>query len=342
MTLPKKIGRYEVIGHIGTGGMSELLAAKVRGIRGFERKVAIKWMNPELASHGDFVRLFLAEACLSGMMHHPNVVQVYDVGEHDGRFYMLMEYVPGCDLRSLFKSAVSKGSALPYGVALQIIHGAAAGLHYAHEMTDAKGQSIGIVHRDVAPSNLFVSDDGFVKMLDFGLAGATGNDLPNGYVIGTVPYLSPERVRGLRADRRADIYGLGIILYELTTGQKLFRGGDPFPRIARGAIPRPIGFRRGYPPAIERIVMRAVHRDPSQRYQTALELQLDLEATATQLGLVMSALRVAQFAKRVCIQQLSRAPTSPWVSPTDRVPKQLPPERLPAASRPRPLSDRRL
>ena len=258
MTLPNRIGRYEVIGHIGNGGMAELLVAKVRGIRGFERLVAIKWINSELASHGDFVRLFLAEACLGGRMHHPNVVQVYDVGEQGGRYYMVMEYIPGCNLRALFRSATTKGTSMPYGVAMQIIHDAAAGLHYVHELTDSEGRPHNIVHRDVAPSNMLVSDEGFVKMVDFGLAGTVRPELPNGYVIGTVPYLAPERVRGQHVDRRADIYGLGIVLYELTTGQRLFRGADPFPRIARGAIPRPVGFRRGYPAAIERIVMQVI------------------------------------------------------------------------------------
>jgi len=282
-----RVGRYELLRHLATGGMAELFLARAVGIADFEKLLVLKRILPRYAEDALFVRLLLDEARLAATLHHSNIVQVYEVGRAEGTYYFTMEFVHGRDLRQVFQRSAG---ALPLEHALGIVTEAAAGLHHAHEKRGADGMPLGIVHRDVSPSNLLVGFDGGVKLGDFGIARATLEkqaDATSG--AGKAPYMSPEQVLELPLDRRSDIFSLGVILHELLTGKRLFSGSDAevMERVTQEAI-RPPSTLAELPPELDRVAARALARDRADRYATADELRADLEACARQRGLFFS------------------------------------------------------
>lgn len=281
MSHPSKIGRYHVIGRIASGGMAEILLAKVLGPGGFERPVVIKRVLPHLVNQREFRDMFLDEARIVAAIHHHNVVQVHELGLEDDELYLVMEYLAGESVRSLAKRAVARNVPLDLGLCAHIIAEACAGLHAAHEFTGPDGKPLHVVHRDVCPNNLFVSYDGTVRVVDFGIAQAVDRHTLTeaGQVKGKAAYMSPEQCLRQPVDRRTDVFALGVVLYELSTGHRLF-GGALESRILsclqQEQVQTPSSVVRGYPPELEQICMRALRFDPAERFATAEDMRREL------------------------------------------------------------------
>jgi len=298
-----RVGRYELVRRLAVGGMAELYLARQPGIGGFQKLVALKRILPQFARSSDFVAMFLDEARLAATIQHANVAQVYDLGRDEHGLYFTMEYVHGEDVRAIVNAAIRRDGELPLAVALAIAANAAAGLHAAHELTDEHGTLVGLVHRDVSPSNVLVSYGGCVKLIDFGVAKAAGRQQETraGTLKGKIAYMSPEQCAGKGVDRRSDVFALGVILFEMTTGTRLFTsdGGDYalIKKVVEEDAPLPSSRRDGYPLELEGIVMRALRRDPAERYPSAQALQLDLERFARRAGLSTSMTELGAFVR---------------------------------------------
>lgn len=295
-----RLGKYEILRFIAEGGMGELYVARASGIEGFEKTVALKRILSRFATRDAHVKMFLDEAKLAATLHHPNIVQVFDIGDERGVLFFSMEYVHGTDVRTLLDAARTAGRPMPIEAALEIAQGVAAGLHHAHQA--------GVIHRDVSPSNVLVAHDGGVKVTDFGVAKMehTG-DTKSGVLKGKVAYMSPEQCRGDVLDRRSDVFAIGILLYELTTLDKPFGGSTEFATmehiVHRDAEP-PSAKHSDYDPELEAITMRALRRDRDERYPTAQDLLRDLRAFARDRKLDVSSLAIEahlreQFGDRV-------------------------------------------
>ena len=246
--------------------------------------------------------MFLDEARLAALLHHQNIAQVYDIGREGSTYFFSMEYLHGHDVRALLKHAYENGQTIPLEHTLTIVSRAAAGLHHAHELRDVDGKPLQIVHRDVSPANLFVTCDGGVKLVDFGIARAAqrSTETRTGSLKGKISYMSPEQCIGRKLDRRSDIFSLGIVLYELSTVSRLFRATQEsdyviMDRIVKGRFPPPSAIRKDYPPELEAIVMRALAIDPDARYQTAQEMLLEIERYAADARLPLSPTALANY-----------------------------------------------
>ena len=280
------LGRYRLLHPLGHGGMATVFLGRKVGAAGFEKLAAIKVIHPHLAAEPDFVEMFLDEARIAARLHHPNVVQILDLGEADGRSYMVMEYVEGDSVASLAKALADRGERLPLPAVLQIVDDAAAGLSAAHALQDADGNPLHLVHRDVSPHNLLVSKDGWVKVVDFGIAKAVGrrSTTLTGQLRGKVPYMAPEQARGEPLDARTDVFALGVVFWELLAGRRLFEGKTEaavLERVLACEVPR----LSDVPDAVVRVVERALAADREDRYPDADALRRDvraalLEATA--------------------------------------------------------------
>src|SRR3954452_20431852 len=317
----RPIGRYEPIRRLAVGGMAEIYLARLLGvgIEGFERLVVLKRILPQHALDPELLRMFLDEARLSATLTHPHITEVYDVGSDGDAPFFAMEYVHGANLRELMRAhARSAGQApaavvpLELGHAIEIVAAAAAGLHYAHDRLGPGGEALGIVHRDVSPSNVLVSYDGAVKVSDFGIAkwAFQRTRTQEGTLKGKFAYMSPEQCRARPVDRRSDIFALGAILYELTTGSAAFAGAselDILNQIATGraappAWPAAMGT---YPPALSQIVLRALAPEPADRFQTMQELQIALESFARAAGVALSTVALASYLQELFADELA-------------------------------------
>ena len=305
LTKGTKLASYELVMRIGRGGMATVWVAREHaGDPAQDRLVAIKAMLADLADEPEFVRMFLDEVRLVRSIRHPNIVDVYDVGEEDGVMWMAMEWVEGESLHSVIAEA-GKRRAIPAEIAVRVIADAAAGLHAAHELRDVHGVLQNLVHRDVSPHNILISTAGTVKLVDFGVAKAVGRlsgSTRSGQLKGKFGYMSPEQASGQSVDRRSDVFALGIVLYELTTSRRLFRGDSDLGTlrlVTGGQIPRPSRIDPSYPPALERVVMKALERNVDRRYQSAAELESDLREFLKAERIVVPASGVAGLLKRV-------------------------------------------
>ena len=301
---PITLGKYQLLKRIAAGGMAEIFVAKVTGISGFEKIVVVKRILPQLATNREFIQMFLDEARIAATLHHPNIVQMYDIGAVDGNYFISMEYLHGEDVRTLMKALRQQGDGLPLEHALSIVIGLSAGLHYAHEKVGFDGKHLGIVHRDVTPQNVFITYDGSIKIVDFGIAKASNrlNETRFGTLKGKIPYMSPEQCRSDPLDRRSDVYAIGIMLYELTTGYRLYKGNSEFDimkKIVEGEVAPPTTLRPSYPKELERIVMKVLAKDKADRYQSGQELQADLEAFVRESRLGMSPIALSSFMHKV-------------------------------------------
>jgi serine/threonine protein kinase len=297
-SLPDQFGKYSLLGHLATGGMAEVYVARQVGLKGFEKIVVIKRVRPELEGDLETTDFFLDEARLVATLEHPNIAQVYEIGFVNGAYFFVMEYVHGADLRQVLESSSKRNEPLPLGDAIYIASHVAAALHYAHEKRDRDGNPLHIIHRDISPSNVLLSHDGAVKLCDFGIAKAKKRsaETTRGLVKGKYPYMSPEQCVQEPLDRRSDIFAMGTLLYELTTMTRLYRRANDFETL-RAIIdeppPRPSIRIADYPADLERIVLRALAKDPGERQQTAQELQLELEDFAREHKLQQSSVRIA-------------------------------------------------
>ena len=295
-----KLGKFELIRQIAVGGMAELYLARTMGIEGFEKLVVVKRILPQYADNQQFVSMFLNEARLSATLHHANIAQVYDIGVEDGDYFFSMEYIHGEDLGRLHATGLENGVPMSLDAALTLVAGLCAGLHYAHTKAGPDGKPLEVVHRDVSPSNVIVSYDGGVKLVDFGIARAgSAPTTTRGGLKGKIAYMSPEQCKGDgKLDRRSDIFSIGTILYELTTGRLPFPDDNEYAvlnSIVNVDVPRPSTIVPSYAPALETIVLKALARDAAHRYATALELQKEIEDFAHENRLRVSPLVLARL-----------------------------------------------
>ncbi len=303
------IGRYTIRFHVASGGMASVYLAIFRAGSRFEKWVALKVVHPHLAAERGFIDMFLDEARIVSRLNHPNVCTVFDSGETGGRYYLAMEYLHGATLADLVREAVMKNR-MNLDAMARIVADAARGLHAAHELRDSMDRPLELIHRDVSPQNIFVLADGVAKVLDFGIARSRdrlGPETEAGQVKGKLAYMSPEQLSQKTVDRRADVFALGVVLWEATLGRRLFRRDSPAHTIAairECKVPAPHTIDPSYPPALEAIVMRALCRESSDRYQTADLMARDADAFVSSRTAVRGPSDVADYTRALFGQEL--------------------------------------
>jgi serine/threonine-protein kinase len=281
---PRTVGRYLVYGEIASGGMATVHFGRLTGAAGFARSVAIKRLHPQYARDPDFVKMFLDEARLAARIAHPNVVSTLDVVATDDELFLVMDYVRGASLAQLSRTLRNRGERIPPRMATGIIAGVLHGLHAAHEAKSETGKRLDIVHRDVSPQNVLVGTDGVARVLDFGVAKAAGRmqTTRDGQLKGKLSYMAPEQLQGGAVTRRADVYAASVVLWEALTGERLFKGdneGNVLARVLEGQTPAPSSIVPGLPLELDRVVLRGLQRDPSNRYATAREMAQEIDAS---------------------------------------------------------------
>lgn len=310
--MPTRFGKYTLLRKLAKGGMAEIYLAIQKSVAGFEKLLVIKRILPAMNQDGAFIEMLLHEARIAATLSHPNIVQIFDVGQADGQYFIAMEHVHGEDLRSIVRQMKKKAVLeFPLEHALAIVLGTCAGLAYAHEKRDLDGSHLAIVHRDISPQNVVVTFTGDVKIVDFGIAksdGRIGEQTKSGKLKGKVPYMSPEQARGEDIDGRSDIFATGTMLFELTTGRRLFKGQSEYETlklICERDYPRPSDIHPDYPPELEAIVLRALAKDPADRYQSAREMQADIEAFIRSHRIAVSSLALNQFMQSLFEEKLA-------------------------------------
>jgi serine/threonine-protein kinase len=299
---PCRIGRYELVDVLGKGGMASVYVGRLAGPAGFEKLVAVKIIHPHLLDEREFVSMFLDEARIAACIQHPNVAAITEMGEDDGLLYMVGELVQGESLRAVMRRAREERALLPPGISAYLVAKVCDGLHAAHELTDGAGRPCHIVHRDVSPQNVLVSYGGHVKLIDFGVAQARDRitHTQTGTIKGKIGYLSPEQLRGQPLDRRSDVFSAGVVLYQLLTGTHPFPGESDLQRldrIARAEFTPPRELEPSVPPALERVAVRALARDPADRFPTAAAMAQALGEANRETGERIGATRLAAMMK---------------------------------------------
>jgi serine/threonine protein kinase len=276
------LGRYHVDQLLARGGMGEVYLGRISGAHGFVRPVVIKVIRTELVADERVALMFVDEARLAAGLHHRNIVQIIDFDLFDGGAFLVTEYVAGCDLRMLLHHL---RAAPPLEIAVTILAELATGLDAAHDARDGEGAPLSLVHRDVSPGNVLLGIHGEIKVADFGIAKARSRSYHtvSGSIKGKAPYMAPEQILGEPIDRRADVFSLGVLLFELTTRTRLYSAhgnATAMKQILEGTVPDPAARRPGYPPELAEIVRRALARHPGARYPTARAFADDLDRVA--------------------------------------------------------------
>ena len=275
-------GPYRLLERVAVGGMAEVFRAKRSGVEGFEKVVAVKRILSHLSDNKEFVDMFIDEAKMVAGLTHPNIVQIFDLGKIDRSYYIAMEYVHGRDLRTILRRARERNVPVPLELSAFVVSRVCAALEYAHRKRDESGQPMLLVHRDVSPQNILLSFEGDVKLTDFGIAKAASKAsiTDKGALRGKLLYMSPEQAWGKPMDRRSDVFSLGIVFYEMLTGQKPFLGNSEMSileTVRECRVPPPTTLNPKIPEKVERVAMKALERDPEVRYQDAGEMHRDLE-----------------------------------------------------------------
>ncbi|HYH99563.1 protein kinase domain-containing protein [Hyalangium sp.] len=307
VTTPRRFGNYVLIRKLAEGGMAEIYLAKQLGAEGFERDVVLKCMLDHLTQYREFVSMFLDEARLAARLHHPNIVQITDLGVADNRYYICMEYLAGDDLDAVIAAAHYQREGVPIPIAARIILSTLEGLEFAHGYQE-QGQPLGLVHRDISPSNIFVTYQGTVKVLDFGIAKASSRmtQTQPGLLKGKWGYMSPEQARGEPTDARSDLFSLGVTFHELLTARRVFERDNEIGvllALMAQPIPPPSHTRPEVPPALDRIVMKALERRAEDRYASAAEMRADLEEFLRVTPSVPGVSQLAQYMQRLFGQE---------------------------------------
>ncbi len=305
------LGRYRIIDEIGLGGMASVHLARVDGLGGFQRWFAIKRIHPHLVEDETFVNMFLDEANVAARISHPNVATVFELGKHEDTYWIAMEYLHGEPLREVMRRTEEMGATMPPEIACRVIAEAADGLHAAHELQGKDGEKLNLIHRDVTPHNLFVTYEGVTKVVDFGIAKFQDRmaSTQAGTLKGKLAYMSPEQVQGESIDRRTDIFALGVVLWELTTGQRLFRMDsdlDTLAKVQECNIPPPSTMVRGYPLDLEKILMQALAKNRDERFSTAREFSRALQSLLTRRGLFIANDEVASYMASIFVDRIAK------------------------------------
>lgn len=295
-----KLGKYDIVMQIGQGGMATLFLARIRGPEGFQKLVALKQIHRQLVADEKFVRMFLDEARIAALIDHPNVATIFDLGEAKGCHYMAMEYIHGQSLMDILKAATRLPGHLKWSHAAWIIAEAARGLHAAHELHNADGKPLQVVHRDISPHNVLVSYDGHVKLVDFGIAYAAERleQTSTGSLKGKAAYMSPEQTAGKKLTRASDIFSLGIVLFEATCMKRLFRESTEAATLLKAqkaVVPKPRSINPDLPVELEQIILKALARDKDKRFATAMEMSKQLSQILLSKGEVVGPDTVASL-----------------------------------------------
>jgi serine/threonine protein kinase len=332
---PIKFGKYLLLERIGVGGMAEVFRAKTFGAEGFERLVAIKRILPHLVEDEDFVKMFVDEAKIAVRLSHPNIVAIHDLGRAEGTLYIAMEFIPGRDLRAIYDYEYARNGKTSVGLSCHIVMKMCEALHHAHFATGPRGEPLQVIHRDVSPQNVLLSFDGEVKVADFGLAKARGRMVQTqaGVVKGKLAYMSPEQLRGDEIDHRVDVFGLGIVLYELLAGQRLFLGPsdmDTLRRVYEAKVPPIAPLNPEVPPDLEAIVRKALAKDRDQRYPTAIDMHDDLQGFVYSHGALAGASAVRTYLREVFPDAAPSAQDEmpPFAAQAPNAPAVPPPPRM--------------
>ena len=296
--MPRDFGKYRLTRRIATGGMAEIFLA--HRVETPDEPLVIKRILSHLTEAEDFVSMFLDEARIAASLDHPNIVRINDIGQIEGRYFLAMEYIPGEDIRSIYNQAYRLQRSLPLSHSIQVVAGAARGLAYAHRATDMAGKSMQLVHRDVSPQNILVTYDGGVKVVDFGIAKAANKvaQTSAGVLKGKYSYMSPEQAMGEGIDHRTDLFALGIILYETTTGTRLFKRENELATlqaIIKCDYKPPHEVVYDYPDGLEEIVLKAITKDPDERYQDGDSFADDLDSFLKDSGLALGREKIGEF-----------------------------------------------
>ena len=298
--LGQRIGPYELVERLGSGGMAEVYVARRRGPRGFEKKLAIKRILPQLARDSRFVAMFCDEARICAALSHPNIVQVVDFGEHDGQLFMAMEYIEGVSCARLLRAVAARGKRFPIGGALFVAHEVLRGLRFAHEARDERGRALGIVHRDVSPGNILIGTGGEVKLTDFGIVLSAFVDRRTypGELKGKMGYMSPEQVIGEELDRRSDLFTLAIVLAEMLLARPLFPGRtelDMLTSMYRADLSVLDRFGAELPPDLLEVLRVALAREKERRFQSARDFEDALGKVARKLDITLNDTQLAPW-----------------------------------------------
>lgn len=308
----RNFGRYRILGVLKDGGMGRLSLAVMTGVEDFRRIVVLKQILPHLAESDSVLKMFMNEARLAARLDHPNIVHIFELGQHKNAYFMSMEYLPGEDLSRVVKKCWKKKKQIPVTVALTVAKNVAEALHYAHEMVNDEGRPAGLVHRDVSPSNVVMTYYGAIKLLDFGVAKVTAmqNEMVTqvGTFKGKYGYASPEQVRGEKIDARSDIFALGTVMWEMLALRRLFRrqsDAATIRAVEEAAVPSLCQLRPEIPEVLDRIVARALAREKADRFQSASDMADALEKAIFQVGEPASNRFVAQWLTGLFGQEMS-------------------------------------
>ncbi len=316
MTSPSKrqpipFGKYLLLDRINIGGMAEVWRAKTFGAGGFERLVAIKRILPNIAEDEEFITMFIDEAKITVQLNHANIAQIYELSSIASSYFIAMEYVSGKDMRAVFDRCRKRGEPAPIPLICYLIAQCCEGLDYAHRANDKMGRPMNIVHRDVSPQNALISYEGEVKVIDFGIAKAAGKATKTqaGILKGKFGYMSPEQIRGLPLDRRSDVFAIGVCLYEMLTGERLFVGDSDFSvleKVRKVEVLPPSHFNRKIPDALEKIVMKSLAKDVDERYSYGSELAEDLRKFLYTSGYSFGRKDLAAFMKATFAEDVEK------------------------------------
>jgi len=303
-----RFGRYEVITEIASGGMATVFLGRALGAAGFARLVAIKCLHPHVAKDDEFVQMFMDEARLAARIRHPNVVPTQDLENGDDGLFLVMDFVDGEGLLGLLRGVFKDRKRVPVPIALRIALDVCAGLHAAHELTGQSGEPLRLVHRDVSPHNILVGVDGISRITDFGIARAEErlSVTRDGQIKGKIAYMAPEQTSGVPVDRRADLWSLGVVLWECLAGRRLFFGqndGEVLRNLLVHPIPRLKELVPEIPEALDAAVMKSLARDPDERYANASQMAEELEEAGGSVG-IASARAVGAFVREIAGQRI--------------------------------------
>jgi len=298
--MTQQFGKFQLLKKIATGGMAEIYIARQRGMEGFEKIVVIKTILPNLASNEEFVQMFLDEARIAARLTHPNIVQIFDLGRVGTTYFIAMEYIQGENLRAVAKKCRKAKAVIPLEHVVKVISNACEGLHYAHSKTDTSGRPMNIVHRDISPQNILVSFEGIVKLVDFVIAKAATQyqETRAGILKGKYSYMSPEQCMSKPIDARSDIFSMGILLWELSTGLRLFKMNSELmilKEITEGKVRPPREINQRIPAELEAIILKALEKNPDHRFQNAIEMHMALEEFMKNQHLTSSSVHLAAF-----------------------------------------------